>query len=545
MGQLIGYHAFYSKGKGFIVNNFGDVRREGPYLDWLLVDHAGDEFKKVCYDLDYFAGVLFRLIGLTREEAETLSAKGKLHIVPYDITYFPAKYLSVTKGTGWGRPYAGFFDMSQYMDAPSLDFKPSVKDCVAKAQEARDLGAEVSQLLHDLGLDGNALTSPIRSMEKSVLEGVDLPRHTDVPAEVNDLALRSCKGNWVEAFELGAWQEAYDLDISGAYASMLAELYDTRRGEWVRSPERPGNAVYGWAEVMLTIDALFTPVLYAANPEEEDAQRRRNYSPTGERPDVLNLQQMDFIRQYRQGDFSIDGDAWWWVPVGKLPYTTNQYQPLKGTVNWLYNKRRGKEGLEKKILKRCLAGLWGRTLSVRGKQYADSFFPVWGNMVETNTNLAVARLCLDNGVVPLHVAVDGVLTDKRLPITSSDELGSWRISHAGGCIIASSGIAAVEGKVGAEDFALNYDWLRGAMENDPGAKEYKMHKVGAYTLAKALNTNFGRLGEAEEMTRTITIGEESKRLYPEVPEIGGDLLKRHYKSEPMDISLIMTKEEIK
>jgi len=543
LGTLIGYHAYYGNGKGYLINNLGDICTQPPYLDWLLEDHPGPEFKKVAYDLDYFAAVLFRLIDLTEEEARHLSIKNKLHSVPYDIQYIPSKYLGVTKGIGWGRPYFGMFDMSQYMDTPTLELKPSVETCVKKAQEARDLGAKASHTLHDLGLDGNTLTSPIRSMEKSILATLDLPSHLDVPPEVNNLALRSCKGNWVESYTLGFFKEAYDFDISGAYASELAKLLDTRRGHWVQSKKRPQEAVYGFAECFVDITAPFSPILFSNN---NDGESRFNLSPTGPREDVLTLEQMDFIRRYRQGEYKVTGDAWWWLPIGKPPHTDAQYQPLKGIIRWLWEKRRTETPFEKRMLKRCLAGLWGRTLSMRGKEYADSFFPVWGAMVEANTSLAVARFCLDNGLLPLHIAVDGLLSDRPVKLPQSDALGSWRISHIGGAIVVSSGVCAVEGKAGAEEFALNYEWLKKALEGKPRAKEYKMRKVSPYTLAKALNTDFSKLGEVETVTRSIVIGEEAKRLYPRLPKCGGDLLKNRYPSEPIDIAMAtcLTEQEL-
>ena len=38
MPRLIGYHGCVKDGKGFIVNNDGDVCRESSFMDWLLED---------------------------------------------------------------------------------------------------------------------------------------------------------------------------------------------------------------------------------------------------------------------------------------------------------------------------------------------------------------------------------------------------------------------------------------------------------------------------------------------------------------------------
>jgi len=156
----------------------------------------------------------------------------------------------------------------------------------------------------------------------------------------------------------------------------------------------------------------------------------------------------------------------------------------------------------------------------------------------------VAKMVLDNGLHPdhlIHIAVDGVLTDKKPDLPDGGGLGKWRVSHSGNCLVVNSGVAAVEGKEGAEDFAISYEWLMQAIKNEPSANEYVMNKVSPVTLAKAVNVGFSRLGGLEEVTRAIGVGVDGKRLYFDIPKTGADLINNQYDSEPLDIALIIGK----
>lgn len=531
MGRIIGYHGHFQDGKGFLVNDVGEVRTEPPYLDWLMETHAGPEFKKVAYDLDAFVACVLSLIDLTEQEGNELLAAGELYIRPYRVTYYPSKYFGIYKGGGQQAMNASFYDAGQYLDAPSLEKGMTPEKAVGKAKEARDVAARVSKIFFNLGWDGNTITSPIRSLEKSALAGLNLPTHRDIPPAVNDMALRSCRGSWVEAYRLGHFPKCFDYDIRSCYPHMLSKLLDLRRGDWTVSAERPEGALYGFQEGIVTMDAPFHPVLYGTEAGERSDF---SYTPTGEWPTCLAADKVDFIREYRIGEFKPD-IGWWWIPNGQ------QYEVMKGIINWLYQKREGKEGLELKVLKRAMAAQWGRTLEMRGEDYGPSFNPVYGALVEARTRIAVAKFVLDKGIEPIHVAVDGVLSGSLVDLPKDGGMGTWKLAHTGGAIVVSSGVAAVRGKEGAEDFSIKYEWLKKRIEDNPDAAEYDMRKMSVVTLAKALNTDFSKLGETEEITKTISIGGDGKRLYWEQPETGGDLMANVYESEPVDVSVAMGK----
>jgi hypothetical protein len=239
---------------------------------------------------------------------------------------------------------------------------------------------------------------------------------------------------------------------------------------------------------------------------------------------------IDLLYKYKLGTFEID-NGWWWIPSESKP----MYEPLRGIITHLHTIRSESDGLKKAILRQMIAGIWGRMLEIKKDKFGTLFNPVWASIVENEIKCQVCETCLSNGVTPLLVAVDGIITDKPLPIESSLEMGKLRLSHVGKCIIVSSGVVGFEGKQGAEEFALRYEWLQNQLFNNPAESEFSMNKYSPLTLAKAIQTdNLKHLGELQEVNRVINIGKDYKRLWKKYPKCGEDLLNNIYDSVPID-----------
>lgn len=522
--MVVGYH-ITSK---CIANSKGYCADEPPWLGWLVEDCPGET--KVFYDLDASVAALMRLIELERHEAERLLAQKKLYIQPYRLTYYPGKFFSVDKGYGPDHPFCNFTNAGQYTDTHHEQSKPLHEEApyaIGKAREAARIAEEVMAALQRLGLPTGA-PSPIAAFEKAHLAKMNIPTIDDMPEEAGEIAYECVKGNWLEAWQLGYWETAYDYDLNGAYASELMNLLDIRRGHWDRRTVEPEGAVYGFARGRITVWAEFHPFVM---PAIEDM----SYTPVGSWDTSLTMQQIDFLHNRGLGKFEVS-DAWWWIPDDEPRY------PLRGPIRWLWDKRKDTQGLDNTIVKRILAGIWGRFLEVRGTEkepeFGPYFNPVYGAIVEANTAIKVAATCLSNGIVPLHVAVDGMVTDRQPPIESCDELGAWRLSHVGQCIIASSGVVAFEGKQGAEEFSLRFSWLHEQMKKKPRSKEYRMGKWSPCSVARAVNTDFSKLGLVEEVTRAVRVGEDPKRMWKDHPKNGGDLLSRRFESAPWEAGMV-------
>lgn len=503
------------------------VNTEPPFLDWLVEKANGEPVWM--YHLDANVASLMRLIGLSETEGKKLLESHKLSIPPYKLTYYPSKYFSIDKGFGYGHPFANFYNAGQYMDT-HFEPKESVDTAIEKAKLASSIGEQVPKILHKLGLNTEKLASPVSALMNRIKE-LELPTIDDIPTEVGELSYRCIRGNWLEAFNCGSWSYSYDYDINGAYGSELVKLPNLRRGKWIHDKYPPVQSKFGFVSGTITTNANFHPFLL----EGKDM----NYSPVGNWETYLTGNELTFLNHYGLGKFEVE-DAWWWVPEGKQRY------PLKELIEWLHSQKQTGDSLESNIIRRCIAGIWGKFLEFRGDDFGAMFNPVYGSLVESNIRLKVTQTCIDNIITPLHIAVDGIITDRPLNLDTGNKMGQWRLSHQGKCIIVSSGVVGFEGKHGAEEFSLRYNWLEEQMRNNPNATELQMNKYSPITLAKALNTNsFDRLGEVEEVTRTIYLEPDSKRIWKDRPKHARDILSNQYQSSPIEASMIALSTPLK
>lgn len=533
---MIGYHISKDKltcatGKVF-----------GKDEDWLeiLLNHEPLE-AKILYDLDYSVAALLHHEGITAEQGKKLQDTHKLHLNSgYRLGYYLGKVFTIDYGYGASKGYAYFWNAKQYIDVHH-DFDDTTDYAIGRARVAQIIGNRILASYDSLGFTSQSLTSPIKAFEKSGLYP-DIATVDDIPEEVGEYAYGTIKGNWVECYKLGSWNMAYDYDINGAYASELAKLLEIRDGHWIHSKDIPENrdtAPYGFAKGIISIDAPFHPFIVNRGD--------LSHTPVGSWECYLTLQEIDFLRVNKLGKFDVES-CWYWTNG----YTVEKVsKPFEAIVNKLWTTRQSQDVIESleadltlRLIKRILAGIWGKMLELRGTEdnmeFGDRFNPVYGAIVEANNRLKVAQVCLDNRIIPLSVAVDGVVVDKPLKVASSNELGQWRLTHQGKCIIVSSGIIGVEGKGADEEFSISYDWLAEALGNKPEQSAYTMDKIAPVTLARALSTDgWDKLGDLVKSTRTVYIGGETKRCYVDEPRCGGDILSKVYNSSPWDISMLI------
>lgn len=525
--MIRGYHAVVSQ-YSYLADSDGNVRRERPYLDWLLENY--DSEIKVCYDIDSFVACLLRLIQITPEEAKTLTEKERLNFDGYDLTYFPGRYFSIGKGKAYNRPYVSFSDMSRFIEP----LTHSSDKIIEKAKLARDTAINIQSVLKEIGggIDSNAVGSISRSLKPVMAKLTRPPTHLDVPQEVIELAIGNVKGNWVEAFKMGFIKECYDLDMSSAYASFLADLPDIRRGKWVVSEKIPDGAILGFAKGRITRRSGFSPFLY----------RTKNslHGVVGSWDDVLNLDEIRFIERWGADDFRINR-GWWWIPEGEFKY------PYRGLVNWLWTKRQTSKGMAREWIKLALANLWGQTLADYGDDFGEYYNPVYGAYVESRCRLKVAEFVLSRGLEKnlCHVAVDGAMFDCPVKLDEKPGMGNWRVSFKAPAIIVNSGYVFVEGKAGQQEFSHSYEWLKREIDSNPGQESYSRKRNVVVSLGESVaHDKMDKLGMIQEVSEDVIIGSERKRFYLEMPKTGEDLMSHSYESKPLNLDMILAMEGV-
>lgn len=521
--QLIGYHT----NDNVIANSNGEVVTELPYLDWLLSE---TESIKVFWHLDYSVARILSLIEITEQQARKLLETGRLHDPPYELKYIPKRFFSIKKGASMASPFVFFNDVGQYHgETPKPSDSP-----IERAREAQKLGEHVANILKGITLEEpTSLASPVSVFQKQILRKLDLPTIDDIPLEAAQLAYECCDGNWVEAFKIGYWRKAYDYDIISAYPWQVAQLVDTRSGNWLHIPIYQADALYGYCKCSLAICASFNPIIFRQGNSS-------NFTPTGEWQRVLTKAQIDFIRKWNLGTVEIL-DGWWWIPEDR----DKLERPLAPWIEYLNKLKSKSSGLDLAVVKRIMAGIWGKFLETQknNTEFGELFNPVWGAEVETRVRLQVAEFCLQNNIVPIHIAVDGVVLDKETPTAYGKEMGEWKLSAVTPCICIGSGIIALKEKYGGLDFSLDFTKICRTIRGHPNNTEQSVKKIVPITLARALALNKWKdMGKFEVIERTIYLTSERKRLYNRKPVKGIDLLKNTYESYPLDTSMLEIKE---
>lgn len=488
----------------------GGYRVKANPLEFLLQDNQ--DALKAFSDLDRDVASLLGLLNLTPKQLETLAREKSVWASPYILQYIPNKYFSIAKGTGQNRPYAGFSDLSQYGKCTSN---------------------EVMTAYNELGLYPRNLISPANVYRREVFDKLNLPSCDDVPIEALKIAYECCKGNWVESYQLGHWDKVYDYDINSAYPFQASLLLDLRQGKWLQSKDYQPEAIYGYCRCEVMIDTDFSPIIW----QKDD----KNYTPKGVFQTSLTKAQIDFIYRRKLGYTTIL-DGWWWS------FEDIVHQPLALEIDRLYQEKLKATGLKREIIKRIMSGcFYGLFLETRGDEFGEFFLSPWAAEIETRTQLEIAEACLCKYTTPLHVSVDGFVTDRPImkiltPIPSIDEMGGWRLNSTGKCLIASSGLVALENVAGEGDFSIDYNWLMEQIKANPQATSYQKEKYDVLTLGKAYQEKrLTEVGNRELITRSVDFG-DSKREYPELPQDWEELVQAHWLSKPWDFTILKALE---
>lgn len=516
--------------KDFIANNKDNI---GNSIE-LLTEGSLDDLR-LFTNLDYCVANLLRLLQLDKGAGQRLMDTHKLYLIPENIElfYIPGKFFSITLGKDASAPTYKFADCSQYLELPLIKGGYNADSAVQACIKSQATGQEVVQCLRNVDLNPATLTSPIKAYQNETLNQLDLPTVSDMPQEAAEWAYECSHRQWVEAFRIGHWEQAYDYDISSAYAAELAKVPDIRYGKWLKCSTKPYGSFLGFLRGYASIDSQLSPIML----EKEAGGHTEYYTPTGRWYTYLTLAEANFIDRHKLGSFELI-EGWWFIPNTYCP------TPNMERMAYLHKKKEEATGLCRSIIKSIMVGCYGKCLESWSDRFGELFNPAWGTMVETNTRLRVAEFCyfaLLNGRNPLHISVDGVLLDAQLQqeYIYCDSIGSWKYSGSAPLIIASSGAVGFGAKPTDDSFALDYDKMCSLIATSPDSSSYKMSRPSLMSIPVAVEYNrWDKLGEVYDIERSIDIQGENKRYYPTAPLTGRELLAGVYESEPWDSYLL-------
>ena len=188
--RIVAYQTSIEDGKVLILESGGASILSGDLeklFAFLLEDYG--ECLKVTWDLDQTVSPLLRILGKTA--CKGLQTTKKWHENSFRVFYIPDKVFSLSHASGLR---CNLYGLEQYF--PDLD-EPDV-------EELQALGTKLLKELAKMGFPNpSKLTSPVAIYEEAILSKLRLPKITDIPKEVAEMAYE-CSGRlWVEAHCLG------------------------------------------------------------------------------------------------------------------------------------------------------------------------------------------------------------------------------------------------------------------------------------------------------------------------------------------------------
>ncbi len=513
-------------------------------LSWLASFSLSKNVLNGLWSLDFNVAALLSRLSLSVNQLQELMETTKLSIGDtYAITYIPLKYFAVREGNNWNDPYAMFFNSDQYaiMHMPEKD----TEDFAFKAAcEAKDIGQEVYETLRLLKIESpSTLISPINCFMKQWGKKFSFPTIdciNEIDPEIGEYYWDSCSGGWFECFQKGSWipKDKYaggiwDYDIRSCYGSLLSTLPDVREGKFEFVEGKMTDAPLGVYKCNVEITSNFSSVNYKT--------KDWNFTPTGiiENKKLVR-QTIDDILQYKTGKVEII-DGYEWRPTG-------EYKPIfLPIMNRLYELKESNTGIRRDVIKRISNALWGQTGQViptqNGDKFGDWVMPLYYSTVENHARSKMFRTAMNNGVIPVAIQMDGMATTKPLDyLAIGNKMGEWKLVHSNKAAVSiNADLCVIDGKSNGAVFGVDYDWVKDEIAKNPDASRYTMTRNSCVTVGKVVQNPklLGQLGEIVPTSRSIDLNVEFKRIYPEHPQTGRELLSgKIYNSTAPDVSML-------
>ena len=459
------------------------------------------------WDIDAFFAPVFRLLG--PELCQKLARDRKAFLRPHSMFYIPEKVFT-TRMIPYNK--AAFYSLNRY-------FPDETAEPIDISHYARRLAAALKIMALD---HTRKLTSPIAIYEDQMMSGMALPKW-DVPEDPARYAWL-CSGRlWIEAYQLGYWDRAFDYDIKGAFPTFAAGLVTTNNCEWLRSNKYIPEAVYGYCHATVNIKhwATLHPIIYV------DPCDNVSYTPVGTFDTYITKSEIDFIQRWQLGTVEIlDG---YWAIQGSIEF------PLRGPIRQLMKHKQHDNEDVRALAKAISVGLYGKFGEMQGKAFGPYFNPVFFAEISTRARLAVAEYIYQKRLVDhvLHVSVDGFLADRlTMPVNRNGMIPNWEMKGPIEALVASSGWIFSGGK---RPQGLTIADVLEAARAHPGRSFYDWHIDRPVKLGQAVET--GRVEDTGEiLPHCITLDFNRMphdREFKATPRTGRDILTRHFESAPI------------
>jgi hypothetical protein len=444
----------------------------------------------------------------------------------YSIFYIPGKMFSVSRS---GMEQHKYYGISQYF--PEIP-KPQ------NIAELDKLGNQIYATLVRIGFKPSKLTSPIAIYEEIQLNHMDLPTVADMPYEVADYAYRASGRLWIEAFQLGYWEDAVEIDIRSAFPTAMTHLVDIRNINWmyiqdpIQAEQLLNKSCYAYCECEVDITSDISAIVRRVGDGLLNCK--------GKWIDVFNKKEINYIRDCNKGSVRII-NGWFGLlkPAGEIKYDI--YPLRENMIGLIKSKEKAIEQLDKDLIKGMAVGVYGK-MGARnangkvGKHFNPVYFAETATEIRVKLGSVLYNLGLEDYLI--HVGVDGALLGKEAleKIEKTVDNKTFKITRGVPAIVAGSGNAFIGDR---RPLGLTMQMVKEAFELRPLDTYYEWHLPRRVTLGEALNGTWGELGEVKphytsiDILMTNHLGRD--RVFADMPRNGGDIMRKKFKSKAITV----------
>ena len=484
------------------------------------------------YNITFDAEVILKTLGETLNNYKK-TRKLVFKLNKYRIEYIPNKKLAVRKG----HHSAVFFDIAQYyhsslvdayqknigkLDSDYLEMKQKrshftnsfykkypnkvrkycIKDCI----HTMELAKHWIKLFHDaFGFYTQRWLSSGYLAEKVLINhDVVIPRFSEIPYRVQDIAWRCYYGGRFEILKRGLIGTAYLYDINSAYPFALSKIPEVTKGKWIKSKSIKQNALLGFFKIQCDIpDCKYIPPF----PFKTNVKL---IFPSGKFQTYCTLQELKTCDK-----------KYYKILEGIQYLDNNPTYPYKEFVESIYKKRLElKQELDplELPLKVILNSIYGKSAQRIGNKIGNLFCPVIASTITGTARAMLYDFVKTYGIEKdvVSFSTDSIISTKKIDVNSS-KLGSFALEHSANDVyVLQNGI-----------YRFNGLWKKRGIGNignkqiehldtiEKNGKLYQVFKVLRVNRLRTsiLSNNISDIGKFNVIERLVDLNADRKRLW--------------------------------
>jgi len=428
---------------------------EGRYLDqitpnslisWLFSKRYQGTWN-FFYNLTFDAEVILKTLGDEILSIYSKTRKLEFSFEKYKIQYIPAKKLTIKKG----HHSAVFFDIAQYYQSSLVNayqsnickldesylLMKSKRESFSKEyyrinrKQVREyciLDCKLTKELTDhwISLFGESfgfypqrwISSGYLAEKVLINHSIHIPKFTEIPYKVQDMAWKSYYGGRFEILKRGFIGEAHLYDINSAYPYALYKIPDLTKGKWIKRKSIHSDSKLGFFKIECDIpDCKYVPPFPFRNGG-------RIIFPSGK-----------FQTYCTQSELQACKDSNLYRILEGYQFITNSgIYPYNKFINNLYKKRLELKQDNNPLqlpLKVILNSIYGKTAQRVGNKIGNLFCPVIASTITGMTRAMLYEFVSRHGIEQnvVSFATDSVISTKKINV-DSERLGDFKLEKS-------------------------------------------------------------------------------------------------------------------